>query len=137
MKKIIYSFIPLSIFLLTQCNDENPYKQGKILYTNFCANCHMENGQGLKGLIPTLVKADYLVTNRGDIPCIIRNGLKGKIVVNGIEYGQQAMLPIKKLSEFEITNIMNYVSTSWGNNEKLWTVSEVREGLKKCLKNEY
>jgi mono/diheme cytochrome c family protein len=137
LKKIIYSFIPLCIFLLTQCNDENPYKQGKILYTNFCANCHMENGQGLKGLIPTLVKADYLISNRGDIPCIIRNGLKGKIIVNGIEYGQQEMLPIKKLSEFEITNVMNYISTAWGNNEKLWKVDEVREGLKKCPQNQY
>jgi hypothetical protein len=97
----------------------------------------MENGQGLKGLIPTLVKSDYLVTNRGNIPCIIHNGLKGKILVNGIEYGQQAMLPIKKLSEFEITNVMNYVSTSWGNNEKLWILDEVREGLKKCPQNEY
>lgn len=97
----------------------------------------MENGEGLKGLIPPLVKADYLAAHRNDIPCVIHNGMKGRVVVNGIEYGQQEMLPIKKLSDFEITNIMNYVSTSWGNAEKLWTLEEVRAGLKNCPQNLY
>ena len=42
------------------------------------------------------------------------------------------MLGIKSITEFEIANIMNYIGTSWGNSEKLWTVDEVREGLKNC-----
>ena len=92
----------------------------------------MENGEGLRGLIPPLAKADYLSKSRGDIPCSIRKGLKGKIIVNGVEYGQQEMLAISKLSEFEIANILNYIGTSWGNNEKLWTADEVRAGLDKC-----
>jgi hypothetical protein len=138
VKKIIYFIsIPLSILTSLQCDDGNPYKHGKILYANFCMNCHMENGEGLKGLIPPLVKADYLTTHRSDIPCNIRNGMKGKLIVNGVEYGQQEMLPIKKLTESEIANIMNYISTSWGNNEKLWTLEEVRQGLDKCQKQEY
>jgi hypothetical protein len=92
----------------------------------------MENGEGLKGIIPPLAQVDYLSKYRSELPCIIRKGQKGLIVVNGIEYNQQAMLPIPKLTEFEITNILNYVGTSWGNTEKLFTVEEVRDGLNKC-----
>ena len=98
----------------------------------YCSNCHMENGEGLKGLIPPLAKADYLTNFRADLPCIIRKGQKGKIVVNGVEYGQQEMLPIAKLTDFEITNILNYIGTTWGNTEKIWTVDEVLQGLEQC-----
>ena len=112
--------------------DGNTYKQGAILYTNFCANCHMETGEGLRGLIPPLAKSDYLAAHRADLACLIRNGQRGKIVVNGVEYNQQEMLGIKKLSDFEITNVLNYVSTSWENNAPIWTVDEVRAGLEKC-----
>ena len=131
MKKLIFLLIIASQLALNSCN-ENPYKQGKLYYTSACGNCHMENGKGLRGLIPPLAKADYLSKNRGDIPCAIRKGLKGKIIINGVEYGQQEMLAISKLSEFEIANILNYIGTSWGNNEKLWTADEVRAGLDKC-----
>lgn len=131
MKKLVLISIIAWQLALNSCT-ENPYKQGKLYYTSFCGNCHMENGEGLRGLIPPLVNADYLSKNRGDIPCVIRKGMKGKVVVNGIEYGQQEMLPISKLSEFEITNILNYIGTSWGNHEKLWTADEVRAGLEKC-----
>jgi cytochrome c len=133
LKKYWLFLPPLSIFLLfVQCDDGNPYKQGKILYTNFCANCHMEDGSGLKGLIPPLAKSDYLATHRGELVCVIRKGQKGQIVVNGVEYGQQEMLAIPKLSDFEITNVLNFISQEWGNQQPTWTVEEVREGLKKC-----
>ena len=119
------------LFLYISC-DKNPYQQGKIYYGLYCANCHMDNGEGLKGLIPPLAQADYLTTHRSDLSCIIRKGLKGPVLVNNIGYGQQEMPGVKKLTDFEITNILNYIGTAWGNTEKLWTVDEVREGLKKC-----
>ncbi len=133
LKKAIFPIFSLIIaaLLWNSCN-ESPYKQGKIYYSMYCANCHMENGSGLKGIIPPLAQVDYLSKYRSELPCIIRKGQKGLIVVNGIEYNQQAMLPIAKLTEFEITNILNYVGTAWGNTEKLFTVEEVRDGLNKC-----
>ena len=97
----------------------------------------MEDGSGLKGLIPPLAKSDYLLAHRAELPCILLRGQKGKIVVNGVEYGNQEMLPVKRLTgdpltDFEMANILNYVSTSMGNNEKIWTIDEIREGLKAC-----
>ncbi len=133
MKKLIFILPLITILTFAACsNDDNVYKQGKTLYTRMCANCHQENGEGLKGLVPPLAKADYLSTHRSELSCVIKDGLKGNIVVNGVTYGTQEMLGIKGMTEFEITNIMNYIGTSWGNTEKLWTVDEVREGLKDC-----
>ncbi len=123
----------VAILTFAQCsNDDNVYKQGKILYTRLCANCHQENGEGLKGLVPPLAKSDYLSAHRTELSCVIKRGLKGNIVVNGVTYGTQEMLGNKDITEFEIANIMNYIGTSWGNTEKLWKVDEVREGLKDC-----
>ncbi len=131
-RKYIIAAIFASLLFTLACGDENPYKQGKVYYGIYCANCHMENGEGLRGLIPPLAKADYLVKERASLPCIIRKGQKGAIVVNGVEYGQQEMPAIAKLTDFEITNILNYIDNSWGNQGKLWTVDEVRAGLDKC-----
>jgi mono/diheme cytochrome c family protein len=139
LKNSLLSFLFLTAALaLSNCNsDTNTYKQGKILYGRYCANCHMEDGSGLKGLIPPLAKSDYLSAHRAELPCILLRGQQGKIVVNGVEYGNQEMPPIKRLTndpltDFEITNILNYVSTSMQNNEKIWTIDEVRAGLSTC-----
>jgi mono/diheme cytochrome c family protein len=136
-KILLFLFIAAT-FALSNCEgDANTYKQGKILYTRYCANCHMENGSGLQGLIPPLAKSDYLAAHRAELPCILLRGQKGKIVVNGVEYGNQEMLPVKRLTgdpltDFEMANILNYVSTAMDNHEKIWTIDEIREGLKSC-----
>lgn len=133
MKNKRLVFIPICLLLLwSNCSDENIYKQGKILYTNFCANCHQENGEGVRGLVPPLAQSDYLVTNRTDLACIIRRGQKGTIRVNGVEYGVQEMPAVPRLSDFEITNVLNYISHSWANDGYLWTTEAVRTHLKKC-----
>ena len=133
MKKLIFILPIVAILIFAQCsNDDTVYKQGKILYTRLCANCHQENGEGLKGLVPPLAKSDYLSAHRSELSCVIKVGLKGNIVVNGVTYGTQEMLGNKEITEFEIANVMNFISTSWGNSEKLWTVDEVRTGLKNC-----
>ncbi|MDZ7877281.1 MAG: c-type cytochrome [Saprospiraceae bacterium] len=143
MKKTLKNPLLLVVFIaaaftLSNCDsDTNVYKHGKILYDRYCANCHMEDGSGLKGLIPPLAKSDYLLAHRAELPCILLRGQQGKIVVNGVEYGNQEMPPIKRLTndpltDFEIANILNYVSTSMQNNEKIWTIDEVRAGLSTC-----
>jgi mono/diheme cytochrome c family protein len=131
LKKLILFVFLFSTLIPIGC-DDNTFKQGKRYYDGFCGNCHGENGEGLRGLIPPLAKSDYLSKNRESLACVIHIGQKGAILVNGVGYGQQEMPAIAKLTDFEITNILNYVGTSWGNVEKLWTVEEIREGLKAC-----
>jgi mono/diheme cytochrome c family protein len=116
--------------LFTACGN-TPYPQGKILYENFCVSCHMSDGTGLKSLIPTLVKADYLLENPLKTACIIRYGLKDTIMVNGNLYTQE-MAAIPVLSDFEIANIMNYIHSSWGNDMPFVTLAQVKEALDSC-----
>ena len=111
--------------------DSNPYKQGKILYENFCANCHMEDGSGLEGVIPPLAQADYVRERQDQLACIIRNGLKGEIIVNGRTYNQP-MVGIEVLSDWEISNIINYINHSWGNDYGYYKLEQAREGLEEC-----
>lgn len=91
----------------------------------------MQDGTGLKSLIPTLVKADYLLENPLKTACIIRYGLKDTITVNGNQYTQE-MAAIPVLSDFEIANIMNYIHSSWGNNMPFVTLAQVKEALDSC-----
>lgn len=109
----------------------NPYKQGKILYENFCANCHMDDGSGLEGNIPPLAGADYVGTAKAEIACIIRHGQEGVIVVNGISYSAP-MPAVPELSDFEITNVINYINHAWGNEFGIVKLSEVRAALEAC-----
>ena len=87
--KLIYCLLIGSLgiggYLFQSCQS-NPYVHGEILYENFCANCHMEDGTGLIGNIPPLAGADFLKKYASDLPCIIRYGIQDTIIVNGKEY---------------------------------------------------
>ena len=116
--------------LSTSCKQE-PYKQGKILYQNFCANCHMEDGTGLQGIIPPLAGADYVRDNQQLLPCLIRHGVQEPLTVNGKVY-TTLMEGVPKLTEFEITNVINYINTSWGNDYGIVKHPDVRLLLEEC-----
>lgn len=119
-------------FAVLSC-ERKPYRQGEILYQNFCANCHMDDGSGLAGNIPPLAGADFVRQNQDQLACIIRYGLEGGVVVNGIAY-QNPMAGIPQLSEFEIANIINYINQAWGNDYGYLPLKDIRESLEGCGK---
>lgn len=91
----------------------------------------MEDGSGLVGVIPPLANSDYLREHQTDLACMIRYGFKGEIVVNGRTYNTE-MPGSPKLHEFEITNIINYMNTSWGNDIPLVKHLDARAELEAC-----
>lgn len=127
-------FCSLLALTLSTCQS-NPYVQGEGLYHYFCANCHMDDGTGLQGLIPPLKGADYLQSDPLRAVCIIRNGLEGAVTVNDTTYNQvMPALPEGKISAFEITNIINYVNQAWGNNYGYVEYEAVKKRLETCKK---
>jgi mono/diheme cytochrome c family protein len=120
----------LALTTLTQCFT-NRESEGQQLYAQQCANCHMDDGSGLRGLIPPLAGSDYLVRHREQLACIIRHGQQGEIVVNGVHYNRP-MPGVQDLSEVHITNILNYIQKNFGNQNELFTVQEVNRHLEKC-----
>lgn len=134
--------LPVFVFLLAallsmvgSCK-QKPYSQGQILYENFCQNCHNEEGKALRQLIPPLAASDYLVNHKEELACIIKYGIKGEIVVNGVTYNQE--MPAfeemydAKILDVEIANIINYINNSWGNDNGYTSLQTVQENLKRC-----
>lgn len=128
----IYGGCLIFILLLTLENSCSPPKtHGERLYEAACMNCHGENGEGLKKLIPPLAGADFLKEYPKAVPCIIRNGMKGPVLVNETLYAHP-MPGNDNLSVVEIYNIMQYINNAWGNEFPTPSLKEVDEQLDDC-----
>jgi len=102
------------------------------LYTNYCASCHLANGQGLSGAFPPL--AGSKIVNDDDRTSQVNFIMYGYDARE--EYG--AMAAIGQINEFipeEVTAIINHERTNWGNNGREVKVDEVSK-LMDFLKNE-
>lgn len=138
MKKILYFTWPVILIALLLIGrkiltDENTSGSavGARLYRQHCANCHMEQGQGLRGLIPPLAQADYVTERGAELACGIVNGYDSALVVNGITY-RQPMPGIEGLSEYEITQLINYLKSAWGAQGPTVSFEAVQNALDSC-----
>lgn len=107
------------------------FVQGEQLYLKNCSNCHQKNGTGLGLIYPPLNGSDYLLQNRNEVICLIRNGKSGELIVNGKSFNKE-MPPMPLLSDLEIAEIATYIYNSWGHDEGLIEVAEVSSVLAKC-----
>jgi len=142
MKKYL-AILFLGILMFSFTNKEDTYtaidqdsrftesiKRGKEVYVDMCMSCHMANGEGKLKVYPPLAKSDYLMEKREASIRAIKYGLRGKIVVNGITY--KKMMSRLGLLDDEVADVMNYITTSWGNeNSKMITIEEVESVSKK------
>ncbi len=129
---LIYALLLCSIAILLSCSEEK-YVQGQRIYEYHCGNCHMNDGTGLVKVYPPLKNSDYLYNNIDNLPCIIKNGISGEIVVNGITYNE-AMLGYPDLSDAEISNLTNYIISKWANSNDPFTFKKIKSSLEKCQK---
>ena len=131
LKFLVGTFLSLAIFIQIESCNTNTFAQGEILYNNFCSNCHMVDGNGLANLIPPVAESDYLQNHAAQIACIIRYGMEGKIVVNGVTY--EAEMPgFKELSDFEIANIINFMHHQWNPDLPFKKIQTIQKELENC-----
>lgn len=95
---------------------EQSITDGAEIYQDFCIQCHLNNGEGVSGVIPPLVKSDYLANNVELSIKAIKYGLSGPIVVNGEKYN--GVMQEQGLDDDEIADVMNYILNNWGNEFK-------------------
>ena len=133
MKARLIGFGLLALFFggLNACQQE-PYEQGKRLYELNCQNCHLEEGEGLRGLIPPLAGSDFWVDDPASMACWITYGMEGEIIVNGKTYNQP-MPGVENLTPTQIANIINYVGNAWGNETPFVSYNAVEAALKDCI----
>lgn len=131
-KQITYIlFAVIALAATTNSCEPDKYTQGKLLYDNYCVNCHNENGENLAELIPPLANSDYLTKHKDKVACLIYYGYKGKMTVNGKEYDQQ-MPPNPNFNDIDIANLVNYINNHFGNDNGYTPLKDVQEALNKC-----
>ena len=116
------NFLIVISILFCCCNvDTNPSSiaqlaSGYELYQKNCANCHGDDGSGLKRLIPPLKNADFIQANPQNLKEIIKKGMQGSMLVNGIQYN--SIMPANpKISDTEAEAIKQFVLIKFNNVE--------------------
>ncbi|HEY0652554.1 MAG TPA: cytochrome c [Chryseosolibacter sp.] len=107
------------------------YNQGEQLYLKHCSNCHQKNGKGLGRLYPPVDSSDFMTHNFSEVICLMENGKKGSLIVNGVEYNQ-AMPGVPTLTDLEVAEIATYIYNSWTHQRGIVEVKEVSEILQNC-----
>src|SRR5690606_36684550 len=120
-------------YLSEYVEDKSLTKDGKTLYNMYCMSCHKEDGKGITGTFPPLVKTPT-IENKEKLIRIILNGLHGNIKVNGVKY-EQATPSFKFLSDQETAKIATYVCTGFGNSLSAIGETEVMLSRQDSIKN--
>ena len=103
---------------------------GEAGYKANCAQCHGENGEGIKSLVPPLNHSDFGAKNLDSIPCWLKFGLNHPITVGTTVY-DQPMYP-GNLDEVQISNIINFMASEYFGIDKRVSPQWVSERLKGC-----
>ena len=128
---IIYLFFVSFIFNFIQKEKsfEESISDGKLIYEDFCIQCHLFNGEGIEKIYPPLNNSDYLLKNLDKSIYSIKYGLTGEIIVNGIKYS--GVMASQGLEDTEIADVMNYITNSWDNNLNIQITKKRVSELKK------
>ena len=133
MKIFFSAYILVISYLFNFIQKEKSFEQsisdGKMIYEDFCIQCHLSNGEGLEKIYPPLNNSDYLLKNIDKSIYSIKYGLKGEIIVNGIKYN--GVMTNQGLDDEEIADVMNYITNSWDNSLKIQITTKRVNELKK------
>ena len=127
------------LIVVVGCSRRDPkfqqyFVEGEQLYLKKCSNCHQSDGKGLRLVYPPLSPSDFMDKNFDEVICMMKNGRKGEMLVNGDAYNQP-MPGIPTLTELEIAEIATYIYNSWGHNKGIVEMKQVNKALQPCLAN--
>jgi mono/diheme cytochrome c family protein len=91
---------------------------GEALYLKKCAACHQPNGQGLPNPIPPLKGSGYLQADPSETATLILRGKAGMPAFHMF------------LSDEQISKILTYARSAWGNEASPVTTEAVTEARK-------
>jgi mono/diheme cytochrome c family protein len=99
---------------------------GAVVYLANCESCHQSEGQGVPGAFPPLSGNPVVTGNPTAVIAIVKNGLDGKVVVNGQAYSGIMPRWSGVLSDAQIASVITYVRGSWHNNAPGVSLADVR-----------
>jgi cytochrome c len=98
-------------------------EKGDQLYMGNCAKCHGREGEGFLRLYPPIHNSNFFKKNVSQLPCIMRYGLRGKIIVEGIEFNQ-IMPGNERLAPEDMRHIISFLQKRWNHPASEISVTE-------------
>ena len=98
--------------------------RGGLAYVQFCSNCHREDGGGVAGIFPPLVQNPTV--SSADPVTLVHITLTGSKTAQTATHQRVWTMPaFARLSDQEVAEILSFLRSSWGNNAKPVTPSDV------------
>ncbi len=97
-------------------NNPASASDGGAVYVANCSSCHQTDGEGVAGAFPPLAGNPTVTGNPIAVITIVKEGLEGRLVVNGQAYS--GIMPRWKhlLSDEQIADVISYIRSSWKND---------------------
>ena len=106
---------------------------GETIYKTNCSNCHQDDGRGIEGLYPSLIKNDWTSGQTKKLISIIKNGSSAHLTINKQTYS--AIMPsFYFLSTHEIAALVNFIHEKYGGNKARVESKDVENILKRKKK---
>jgi mono/diheme cytochrome c family protein len=99
---------------------------GAVVYLANCSSCHQSNGQGVSSAFPPLAGNPVVTGNPTAVIAIVKNGLDGKVVVNGKAYSGIMPRWGGVISDDQIAAVITYIRASWHNHAPGISAAQVR-----------
>lgn len=136
LKRILFAGLGLTLFSCQNSEElkrEQYFAEGYQLYTTNCANCHQADGKGMANLYPPL-SGSAILKNKALFSCIVKNGMKDTIIVNGRKFSRP-MPPNLKLTDLEIAEIVTFATIKWDRDSTYTPIDLVTRSLVNCKEN--
>ncbi|HEU5078374.1 MAG TPA: cytochrome c [Opitutaceae bacterium] len=128
LSKLVVVLGALLVSTLAHAQSDAQAERGKKVFGTLCIVCHQADGKGIPSVFPPLAKSDFLMADKARSIHIAKNGLTGKITVNGASF--DGVMPPTGLTNEQIADVLTYVRSSFGNAGDAVTVAEVEAALK-------
>jgi mono/diheme cytochrome c family protein len=107
---------------------ENPASasDGATIYNENCSSCHQADGKGIPEAFPPLAGNATVTGTPVAVIAIVKDGLEGRVTVNGQAYS--GIMPRWQgvLSDEQIASVVSYIRSSWKNNASGVSVDDVK-----------
>lgn len=99
---------------------------GQQIYEQYCLSCHQADGSGVPNLNPPLKQSDWVTGDKTRLINVILKGLQEPIEING-ETFDNVMPAHDFLSDKEISDVLTFIRSSFGNKAEAVSAEEVKK----------